>query len=325
MRRTLAALYGPFSLRVGEKRVAVESVIKPMVPCNNLLHNPVALRSMLDTQGYLYFSRVVPRDLATTAADDAEKQMLINQWTTDEMRVHEEQTHGVAWGIPATQDMILPVPIQPFVMTEPLKVAICGVHVMAVLRCVFGGAVTLLPYQTLDFSPPGEVHGFNMPSVFMNRGTKLFLSAWTPLVDVQLRSGPLVVVSGSNRLPSWEKVRQTYGQHDVETAGITGDGSFSFDPADVMSYGGELHSTSFEAGDLVLTTCYTMQSFAVNESRQWRVSGTSRWIMESDDVGPDPRYIPNGGGLRIWENTRNDPLKFTKNMAEARKIWNIGV
>ena len=122
---------------------------------------------------------------------------------------------------------------------------------------------------------------------------------------------------------AWEKVRLTYGTHEVESGDICGDGTFTDDAAEILKYGCPLHTTSFEAGDLVLTTNFTMQTFAVNRSRHWRVSATTRWIMEGDDVGPDPRYARGGRGLAAWSASCNDTRRYPRTMAEAKAAWGL--
>uniref|UniRef100_A0A7S1M1D3 Uncharacterized protein n=1 Tax=Neobodo designis TaxID=312471 RepID=A0A7S1M1D3_NEODS len=173
-------------------------------------------------------------------------------------------------------------------------------------------------------SYPEEEHGFSMPAVYMNRGTKLALSAWVPLLDTPIAAGGLVTVGGSNSCKEYEKIRLTYGAHEVESGDIHGDGSYTRDPHELLALGRRLHATSFEAGDLVLSTVYTMQGFATNVSRQWRVSAVSRWIMEGDDVGPDPRYMRTGDGLAGWDANRENKARYPRSMQQAKADWGLG-
>lgn len=322
--------YGPLRLRIGHanSRAAVGTDCQPMVPSNDLLPHPAKLRQRLDTDGYLYFSRLVPRELIAKAAVDLESQLLANNWTSADLIRREEQRHGVAWGIPAPEQLPLGpggAPEMPagFAVTDAIRAAAVGSNVMAAARTVLGGGVYLLPKYSLDLSYPDEEHGFRTPSVYLQKGTKLTLCAWVPLLDVPLRGGGLVVAAGSNTAASYDKIRTTYGVHDVESAGIRGDGSFTDDVDEVLKLGCPLHTTSFEAGDIVLTTIYTMQAFVVNESRHWRLSASSRWTMEGDDVGPDPRFDVGGDALSRWERTRDDPKLFPRTMEQAKADWGL--
>jgi hypothetical protein len=325
MQRTALRQYGSFTLRVGRSsRATVGTDVLPMVPSNELLHHPAKLRDRLDQDGYLYFSRVVPREVTVPAAEEVEAQMLANGWTTEAAKEEEVARHGICWGIPALRFGQPPLPpTVGFRATENMRSALCGSSVMGVVRNVFGGAVTLLPQYTLEFAYPGEEFGFSTPSVYMNRGTKLCLSAWVPLLDVPFHGGGLLVAQGSNSADAYTAVRQTYSAHEVEGGDIRGDGCFSHDAGEIRRLGQPLHGTGFEAGDLVLTTVYTMQTFAMNVSRHWRVSATSRWVMEGDDVGPDPRYLSSGDALAAWAARRDDAARYPRSMADAKKAWGL--
>jgi hypothetical protein len=328
LRRSQALCYGALGIRAGSSSETLDFTrdLEPMVPSNDLLKKPAKLRDRLDRDGYLYFSRIVAREQVVAAATEVEGMMMANRWSTEELQKREIDRHGVCWGIPApevSRAHPLPAPTHPFRISDSARDAFCGPSVMAVIRTVFGGGVHRLPHYALELSYPGEQHGFSMPAVHMNRGTKLALNAWVPLLDVPVTGGGLIAVGGSNSAKEYEKVRLTYGSHEVESGDIRGDGTFTSDPQELLRYGKRLHCTSFEAGDLVLSTVYTMQGFATNTTRHWRVSATSRWIMEGDDVGPDPRYTAKGDALGAWEAARDDPQRYPRTMEQAKKDWGL--
>jgi ectoine hydroxylase-related dioxygenase (phytanoyl-CoA dioxygenase family) len=51
--------------------------------------------------------------------------------------------------------------------------------------------------------------------VYMGRGTKKLFTSWTPLEDVPMEKGGLMILEGSHRL---EEVKSTYGELDVDTS-----------------------------------------------------------------------------------------------------------
>jgi hypothetical protein len=131
---------------------------------------------------------------------------------------------------------------------------------------------------------------------------------------------------------------------DVEGSGIMGDGSFTTDPSEILSYSrvvevGEsrhagheriferenpLLTASFQMGDVVFFTVYTMHTFMVNMTHNWRIGGQSVWLMDGDDVGPDPRYWgSNPIGLERWMQEREDPTKYGKSMEQAKREWGL--
>ena len=73
----------------------------------------------------------------------------------------------------------------------------------------------------------------------MNRGTKQLYTCWTPLGDLSLDMGPLVLCLGSHR---FEQIKNTYGQADVDRDLIAG--HFSEDPMEIVDkFGGQWATT----------------------------------------------------------------------------------
>lgn len=339
MRLSKTWLHGPLTYRLGSGSLRIGRDLQAMTPSNSIYYDPAKLRHRLDKEGYLYFKNVIPKVAVNQAYDEIAVQMLNCGWTTSKDRELQAERDGFAFGIPFPSVDKLPPPA--FGLTDAIKTAVCGTNVMTVARQVFGGAVTLLPHHSLELSPPDEEHGFRSSSVFMNRGTKLSLIAWVPLHDIPLNMGGLCVVKGSNTAAQFSRIRETYGNIDVETSGIRGDGCYTNDPhellplgkrADIDDHSGKpivvddtpMVSTTFESGDLVLMTVYTMYSFLTNNTNCWRVSAETRWIMEGDDVGPDPRYWgDNPEGLSKWLSERDNLSKYPKSMAQAKREWGL--
>jgi hypothetical protein len=234
----------------------------------------------------------------------------------------------------------LPPPKVGFSLTKNIQEAVAGLQVMALMRQVFSGMVVAMPHHSLELSAPGEAHGFHMDSVYLQKGTKLVLTAWIPLHHTPLSIGGLCVAKSSNNATCYEKIRKSYGLMDVESAGIRGDGSYTYDGHELQRLGlrqtfdpeinkevvtndTPLCTASFQAGDVVLTTMYTMHSFFTNNSNFWRVSGESRWLMDGDDVGMDPRHSATGDALGRWAATRHDPTLFPRTMEDAKKEWGL--
>lgn len=317
LRATARRFHGALRLQSGDGTITVGGSVRPMIPSNEILHKPAALRDRLDADGYLYFKRVVQRDIVTAARMDVARQLEANEWCLPNNTGEEE------WAVRAN-------PQRPAAMTAGFRVtermsSVCGgPAVMAIVRGVFGGQVLALPHYGLEMSEPGERHGFWMPYTQAARGTKLLLNAWLPLQDVPLSSGALIVAEGSNSTEAYAGVRKTYGCHDVEAGDVHGDGCFSHDPAELDRYGCPLVSTCFEAGDVVLTTVFTMQGFLTNVSDAWRLSMTSSWMMDGDDVGPDPRFAtPTSPGLSTWLQQRDDKRRYPRSMDAAKADWGL--
>ncbi|ORC89546.1 phytanoyl-CoA dioxygenase [Trypanosoma theileri] len=339
MRRCFISRHGRLKFPLGKSHLVVGHDLGPLISSNELYYDPPKLRHRLDKDGYLYFKNVIPRTSVNTALDDLANQMLNCGWTRPEDREAQMARDGVLLGVPYPSTGELPPP--QITYTNSLRTAVSGTTVMALVRQVFGGAVCVSDVQSLHLAAPDESFGLRMSSVYMNKGTKLALVALVPLHDIPLHMGTPVVVKGSNSTDSYAALRKTYGQHEVESGNIRGDGCYTHDPQELLPFGKQLASdevtgrsvtidvnpfltVSFEAGDVLLMTVYTMHSFLTNNSNYWRIMAEAVWTMEGDDVGPDPRYVgTNAAGLSGWYADRDDPVKYPRTMNEAKKDWGL--
>nr|CCC93302.1 unnamed protein product [Trypanosoma congolense IL3000] len=224
---------------------------------------------------------------------------------------------------------------------DSFRAAVSGTSVMALVRQVFGEPVRVWDVQTLHLAAPHESFGMRLPNVFMGRGTKLALVALTPLHDIPMHMGTPVVVKSSNSSDTYAALRSTYGQHDMESGDIHGDGCYTNDPAELLPLGKQhgvdevtgrsvvvdvnpFLSAAMEQGDILLLTLYTMHSFLTNTTAYWRVIAETVWTMESDEVGPDPRYVGDDAvGLREWHANRDNRKMYPRSMQEAKKAWGL--
>lgn len=346
LRRSRFSLHGLLNLHVGSGTLPIDGqYVVPMTPSNHVFHDPVALRQQLDEDGYIYLKNLVPRDAVRAAYVDICRQLERNKWWSKDVENQMIARDGFMFGAASPPaGAILPPPVEPFHITEKVSRACYGPSIVAAVRHLFGGGAECMNYNSMDLIQTGESSGFYMPSVYMNQGTKLVLTCWVALHDMPFNVGGIVCSRGSNTNLNFMKVRETYGAHEVETGDICGDGCLTWDPADVWNLGqGEcpIATASFEPGDVVFTTVYTMQGFSTNLSKQWRISAQSRWVMHGDDVGCDPRFKPinieggssgerptEGGGagavqLSRWLANRDNTQRYPRTMMEARRDWGI--
>ncbi|EKF31012.1 hypothetical protein MOQ_005158 [Trypanosoma cruzi marinkellei] len=339
MRRCFIKLHGRLKFPLGNGFLTVGHELHPLVPSNELYYDPPKLRHRLDKDGYLYFKNIVPRIVLNEAMDDLGNQMLQCGWTNVEDRAEQVSRDGVALGVPFPSTGQLPPPQIKY--TESLRSAVSGTGVMALVRQVFGGAVNVTDVQSLHLAAPQEKFGLRMSSVYLNKGTKLALVALVPLHDTPFQMGTPVVVKGSNSTESYAALRRTYGQHEVESGDIRGDGCYTHDPQELLPLGKQggidettgrsitidvnpFVSTAFELGDVLLLTVYTMYAFLTNTTNCWRIMVEAVWTMEGDDVGPDPRYVgADAPGLSTWYADRDDPSKYPRTMDEAKRAWGL--
>ncbi len=143
-------------------------------------------------------------------------------------------------------------------------------------------------------------------AVYMNRGTHKLFTSWTPIGDVSLETGGLMVLENSHR---HQKLRENYSTKDVDAfcenrvgAGYTGMGGggniremgwLSNQPFKLReALGGRWLTAEFRAGDLLMFSIFTVHASLDNQSNCIRLSSDSRYQSAHDPI--DERWIgPN--------------------------------
>jgi len=189
------------------------------------------------------------------------------------------------------------------------------------------GPVKTYDTKWLRAMPRDGFTGAHMDWVYMGRGTKNLFTMWTPLDDVDVNMGTLAVLDGSRYLPSYQKIRDTYGQLDVEKANLKGTGWLTEDPLElVQRYGGVWRTTNFRAGDVLIFDMWTMHMSTTNITEKVRLSCDTRWQRADELV--DPRYFgenPFKEGAKYGAYAKNmDKAEDSGvTMPELRKQWSL--
>ena len=186
-------------------------------------------------------------------------------------------------------------------------------------RGFLGGPVRHFDYTWFRTkSPGGNGTQPHYDVVYMGRGTRQLYTSWTPLSDVSMDMGGLLVLEGSHRQ---EELIATYGQLDVdrycendptthqlvenardEGRDLTGEergqakwqsptfGSYSNDPAGTRrELGGRWLTAEYRMGDLLVFSMHTMHASPDNYTDQIRLSSDSRYELASEPV--DDRWV----------------------------------
>jgi ectoine hydroxylase-related dioxygenase (phytanoyl-CoA dioxygenase family) len=106
----------------------------------------------------------------------------------------------------------------------------------AFFSMLWGEAATTFDFKWFRGVGPGGFSGFHMDNVYMGRGSPQLHTVWIPWKETPLEQGGLVVLQGSNSLPGFAKMRQTYGQHDVDHTPIVNSGHISHDSRELLRY-----------------------------------------------------------------------------------------
>jgi hypothetical protein len=184
---------------------------------------------------------------------------------------------------------------------QPLEQLIYGEEIMSFFTRFLGGEATHYDYTWLRTIAPGKGTYPHCDVVYMGRGTKNLYTAWTPLGDIPLDVGGLLVVEGSHKD---EELRRSYCTMDVDTAcmnkqdlsqlnaaGYPGFGALSYDMPEVRRKLNRrlLTAKEFRMGDVLIFSIYTVHGSLDNPSRQIRISSDSRYQLASEPM--DERWI----------------------------------
>lgn len=186
----------------------------------------------------------------------------------------------------------------------PLKKLLYTGRMMALYERLLGGTVRHYDFTWLRAMPGGgRGTSPHCDVVYMGRGTHNLFTAWTPLGDVPLEVGGLMILEDSHKKA--ERLRKYLGR-DVDAyctnypdaAAIEGgskvwqnwDGRLSSDPVTLREkLGGRWLTTEFQMGDVLTFTMGTVHASLDNHSNRFRISSDSRYQLASDPI--DERWI----------------------------------
>ncbi len=176
-------------------------------------------------------------------------------------------------------------------------------RMMAFWELFFGAPVRHYDFTWVRAVAPGKGTPPHMDIVYMGRGTQNLYTAWTPICDVPLSVGGLMILEQSHL---HERLNSGYGKKDVDTfcenkvgEGYTGmggggniraDGWLSNNPVKLRkNLGGRWLTGDYRAGDLLVFSVFTVHTSLDNGSGQIRVSTDTRYQLASDPV--DERWV----------------------------------
>ncbi len=175
---------------------------------------------------------------------------------------------------------------------------------ISLLERFLGDPVRHFDYTWFRAMAPGGSTPPHYDIVYMGRGTKRLYTAWTPIGDVSLEDGPLMVMEGSNHL---ERLKQRYGSRDVDTycsnrphlegrrrTQLPTFGALTLDAARLRAnLGLRWLTTEFKAGDLLFFTMFTLHASIDNQGPRIRLSSDSRYQRADEPV--DDRWVSIDG------------------------------
>jgi len=179
---------------------------------------------------------------------------------------------------------------------EPLQRLLYSGTMMSFFRNFLGEEVRHFDYTWFRAVPPGGGTAAHCDVVYMGRGTSRLYTAWTPIGDIPLEIGGLMILEGSN---NHSRLRDTYCKLDVDSYCLNRDessdklpvsGVLSDNPVQLRkTLGGRWLTTDFRAGDVLIFSTYTVHASLDNASDRIRLSSDSRYQPAADIA--DERWI----------------------------------
>lgn len=251
-----------------------------------LLGDREALHARMQRDGYLFLPGLLDREKVLTVRSDVLERMAAAG--------HLAPGTDPADAIPArTYDK----KFQPDLArdNEILQNVLYAGTMMAFFRMFFGEEVRHFDYTWFRAVPPGAGTASHCDVVYMGRGTSRLYTAWTPMGDIPLETGGLMILEGSNNNA---RLRNTYCKTDVdtycsnrnETPSTQHTGVLSTNPVQLQkTLGGRWLITDYRAGDVLIFTTYTVHASLDNGSHCMRLSSDSRYQPAADIA--DERWI----------------------------------
>lgn len=180
----------------------------------------------------------------------------------------------------------------------------------------FGEPALTFDYKWLRAVGNEQYTGAHYDFVYMGRGSGNLHTVWIPLGDTTVDQGTLAVCRGSHNLPSFARIRDTYGRMYVDRDGI--DGWFTKDPMEIVEkFGGEWLTGEFYMGDIILFGMHTMHASTTNLTNRFRLSCDVRYQPASEPA--DKRWVEGGHGHTVHG------IKDLVSMEKARAKWGLPV
>lgn len=178
----------------------------------------------------------------------------------------------------------------------------------------FGEPALTSTYKWLRGVGNEQYTGARCDYVSIGQGSPSLHTVWIPLGDIPVDQGTLTMCPESNHLPSFAKLRSTYGRVDVDRDKM--DGCFTTDPMEIVeTFGSHWLTSEFYAGDVMIFGMHTMHASTTNLTDRFRLSCDVRFQPASEPA--DKRWVGDGVGhtaLGVAE---------LKSMEVARAEWGV--
>ncbi|MDD5199072.1 MAG: phytanoyl-CoA dioxygenase family protein [Terrimicrobiaceae bacterium] len=269
-----------------------------------LVDNPDALRARMREDGYLFLRGYLDRAEVLEVRDEITRRLAdLGLLDEDSLPIEAVSRPGTA---APDMDAIT-------ARNVPLEKLLYSGRMTDFYAKFLGGPVRHYDFTWFRAMPGGGRGTYpHCDVVYMGRGTRNVFTAWTPIGDVPMEIGGLMILENSHLQA--DKLRR-YLERDVDAYCVNRsdapeiesgrkqwqdwDGRLSSDPVSLREkLGGRWLTTEFQAGDVLTFTMGTVHASLDNQSNRFRLSSDSRYQLASEPV--DERWVgekPVGHGV----------------------------
>ena len=286
----------PKMYSLGIELACDETAFGELRPSHDVVLDGRALRTRMEEDGYLFLPGLLDSDLVARARSYAVNR-LAELGCLDERFPRE-----AAISKPNMGTQFIPEKLAR--ENRALHQLLYAGAMMEMYERFLGGPVRHFDYTWFRSVPGGGSGTYpHCDVVYMGRGTFNLYTSWTPIGDVPLKVGGLMILENSHRQ---KEALRAYLQRDVDVyctnhpdaAEIESgaktwqdwDGRLSSNPASLREkLGGRWLTADFKAGDVLVFGMATVHASLDNQSDRCRLSSDSRYQLASEPV--DERWI----------------------------------
>ena len=273
-----------------------------MCDSSGLRNDPEALRSRMESDGYLLMRGLLDRERVLSTRREVIRRLADNGYLLPDT----DPDLGIA--NPAKPSYFMPDLLAKD--NRDLKQLLYNGNMIAFFEQFLGEPVRHYDFTWFRSVWPGRGTPAHCDIVYMGRGErKRLYTAWTPIGDIDYAMGGLMVLENSHQ---HERLRSTYCQMDVDTYctnknqpipdglattkdqdktwGERFSGWLAGSPNQIRkSLGGRWLTTEYDAGDLLVFSTYLVHGSLDNTSDRIRMSSDSRYQPASSPA--DERWV----------------------------------
>jgi hypothetical protein len=261
---------------------------------NDIVDNDAALRERMETEGYIFLPGYLDREEVLAAR--------LEMLTRLAREGHLDENFPIEDAIASPQTT---VKFHPDLAkgNAPLMRVLYSGAMIEFYEKLLGEEVRHFDFTWVRAVSPGTGTAPHCDHVYMGRGTDKLFTSWTPLGDVSLELGGLMVLEGSHH---HDRLRENYCRKDVDAfcsnrrgddytemgggGNIRAGGWLSNKPKNLRErLGGRWLTSEYRAGDLLTFSTFLVHAGLDNQTNQIRLSSDSRYQAASQPA--DERWI----------------------------------